>query len=80
MKFDFKKTRAFLKTPGMRDLTMACIFVVLAQLVPGNHHSDDWFNGMAYGWLIGIAFALVVTTVKRIKSEQQKRPASPPAP
>jgi uncharacterized membrane-anchored protein YitT (DUF2179 family) len=79
MKFDLKKTRNFLKEPGMLDMTMACVFLVLAQMFPSNHHSDDWFNGMAYGFFVGIAFALVINTVNRIKGEQQ-RPDSPPNP
>lgn len=74
MKFNWNKTRTFLKTAGMRDMLAACLFVILAQVFPGNHHSDDWFNGVASGFCTGIAFSLVVTAMRRA---QEGKPDSP---
>lgn len=72
MKFDLKKTREFLRTPGMRDMLIAVLFLILAQAFPSNHHSDDWFNGVASGFCTGIAFTLVVGAMARAKARKDQ--------
>ena len=80
MRFNLQKTRAFLKTPLMKDMLLAYAFLIMGLLLPADFRTDDGYYGMIAGICFGIAFALAITTAKRGKEQDTASTHSPVPP